>query len=259
MSSIKKMKIILVFITLCISSLNSVVLYCRYSFEWWPASDEKYSCVTTLSEVSTNQRLTAVNGDHLVGKNYSDVESIDFAGCSGSTFIPRRMLNFFPNLVGIRLDNCGILVLSGNELNEYERLTHFAVESTQLERIPGNFFASTPEISVIGFAENQLKYVGYNLLRNLTNLLWISFNNNDCISQTATTSEEIDALIENLTEKCVDVFETTTALTTITTEMSSTESSTIQVTEATTPSKGVGVEINFLVMILVVLKFQILS
>lgn len=235
------MKLILCLISI-ISSTSAVILNCQYFYEWWPLAGEKYSCVTTLSEVSTNQRLTAVNGNHLNSNNHSDVESIEFIDCTGSTFIPRNMLNFFPNLIGVRLVNCGILILSGSELNEYGNLSLFAVEGTRLERIPGNFFSSTPLISIVGFADNKLKHVGSKLFIDLTNLSWISFYNNECINQTANTREEISMLIGNLTLQCVDILEITTTTPVITTtEMSSTVSTTEM---QTSPLKAGIIELN---------------
>lgn len=241
------MKLLLCLISI-ISSSSAVILNCQYSDEWWPLAGVKYTCITTLSEVSTNQRLTAISGNHLDSKNHSDVESIEFIDCTGSTFIPRSMLNFFPSLIGVRLVNCGILVLSGSELNEYENLSLFAVESTQLERIPGNFFSPTPKISVVGFNDNKLKYVGSKLLKDLTNLSWISFYNNDCINQTATTREEISKLIGDLTLQCVDILEITTSTTVMTTtEMSSTVSTTD--VQTTTLKAGI-IELNVAIKIL---------
>lgn len=242
-----KMKLILCLISTILSSI-AIKLNCNYSFEWWPVSGKKYSCVTTLSEVSTNQRLTEISGDHQNSKNHSDVESIEFIDCTGSTFIPRNIMFFFPNLIGVRLVNCGILILSGSELNEYGNLSLFAVEGTQLERIPGNFFSATPLISIIGFADNKLKYVGSTLLNNLPNLSWISFYNNECINQTATKPEEISMLIGNLTSQCVDTFEilTTTTVKT-TTEMSSTVSTTEM--QTTTLKAGI-IELNIAIKIL---------
>lgn len=250
----------LIFLLTIFPSLNSVVLNCEYSFERWLITIEKYSCVTTLSEVSTNQRLTGVNGNHLENKNHSNVESIEIIDCTGSTFIPRNMLNFFPNLIGIRLVNCGTLILSGNELNEYNNLSLFAIESTKVERIPGNFFSTTPQISVIGFADNSIKYVGSKLLTNLTNLSWVSFHNNECISQTATTRDEISVLIESLITSCVDILEVTTT-TTITT--SSTESSENPTTTTTTemaaeaPNDGRKNPFSFIFMINILILMKL--
>lgn len=247
-------KIIVVILAL-ITSSYAVTINCEYSLESWPIVNYKYSCMTTLSEVSTNQRLTGVRGDHQVGKNHSDVESINFSDCTGSTFIPRDMLNFFANLIGIRLINCGILILSGNELNEYQNLQLFAVESTRLERIPGNFFASTPQITVIGFAENNLKHVGSKLLQSLNNLAWISFFDNDCINQTATSSAEIPSLITNLTANCIDIFEETTVTsTTITTSEVTPEMTT---EEETTTMGSEDVKENFIMLVMTLILYGI--
>lgn len=207
------------------SSSYSVVLDCVYSPHWWPAGvGEKFTCITTLSEVSTTKVVTSIRGEP-ENKTLADVESISFNSCHGTIFIPQDMQNFFPNLIGIQMFHCGVLTLDGNELNQYENLQLFAIESTQLERIPGNFFAMTPQIKVIGFAENDLKYVGSKLLNSLNNLTWVSFYNSGCINQTATSSTEIESLISHLTTNCIDIFEITTTRTTSTTVMTSDSSS----------------------------------
>lgn len=253
-------KVIFIILALFTQSY-SVILECKYLSEWWPKMEFKYSCVTTLSEVSTTQRLRAVNGEHEAGKNNSHVESIEFQGCTGSTFIPKDMLIFFPNLIAIRLMSCGSLILTGNELNEYENLQMFAVEMTKIERIPGNFFAFTPQISIIGFADNNLKYVGSKLLQTLNNLSWISFANNDCINQTATSLDEIPSLITNLVANCIDILEetTSTTFTSIMTSSAMTTEETTVVGETTTKvTNGCeGVKVNLMVVtILIILKFN---
>lgn len=252
-------KVIFIIFTLFTSS-SSVILDCEYSLEWWPKVDLKYSCVSTLSEVSTIQRVTGVNGNHESDRNNSHVQSIEFQDCTGSTYIPQNMLNFFPNLIGIRLINCGILILSGNELSEHQNLQLFAVESTKLERIPGNFFEPTPQITVIGFADNNLKHVGFNLLKSLNNLSWVSFYNNDCINQTATSLNEIPSLITNLATNCIDIFEeptTTTSTTILNSESTSDETTTQGNFEETTTNGCTFIPKSVLITIIMFLSVRI--
>lgn len=166
-----------------------------------------YRCRAEISGIFDSRNLTDVSGDHLVGKNNTDVGEIFITGYTDLDFVPQGMIKFFPNLVAIGLIYSGIRKLNGDELHEYPRLKMTTLSHGQLERISGNLFQKTPEMVIIVFFNNSIIHVGDNLLNNLENLDFVNFLFNACIDMQSINP--FDRLIENLRTFCRDV-ETTT-------------------------------------------------
>lgn len=144
-------------------------------------------------------------GTHAAGYLSSDVKAIWFrANCDQLTHVPRGLLDFFPNIVEISIHYCGIVTLSGRELEEYPKLQSWTMHGTEVEKIPGNFFKATPDMSFVGFQNNKIKFVGRKLLENLTKLQKVNFQENVCINDFSMNFNEVKKLIESLKLKCAD-------------------------------------------------------
>lgn len=168
-----------------------------------------YECRADISLTATNGSVSAVNiiNGHTNGRTNNDIQALFFKNCKNLTFIPQGLTNFFPNLIAINLQECGIEKLSGNELNSYPNLKWFSLYYNKIERIPGNFFSKTPDIFFVSMNTNKIKYVGKNLLEPLTNATWIRFYNNVCVNASASDSSGLPTLINALDVQCPDTCE----------------------------------------------------
>lgn len=84
------------------------------------------------------------------------------------------------------------------------------MHGTEVERIPGNFFKSTPDMAFVGFQNNKIKYVGAELLENLPKLQKVNFQENVCINDFSMNAKELKRLINDLKTKCQDEEKPTT-------------------------------------------------
>jgi chromosome segregation ATPase len=140
-------------------------------------------------------------------------------------------LNFFPNFIAFSIQRCAISHLNGNELEEYPNLKWYTHFDSNVTRIPGNYFASTPNMSSVNFERNRIQHVGESLLDNLQDLQRAIFSDNICISKDAENPSEIPALIETLRQNCPDIEQDTT--TTLATTLYTTQG-TFSTTQGTT-------------------------
>lgn len=104
----------------------------------------------------------------------------------------------------------------------------WSLTSSNLERIPGNFFANSKLLIYISFRDNKITQVGDGLLDELSNLNQVDFSGNECIDLRATGSLEVSALKEVLKSQCVDE--------SVTTEPSTSSSTTTEITTTTSTS-----------------------
>lgn len=189
-------------IFLFFASTSAISFNCQYKEVSWLAMGMNYQCQTEALNVGASQYVTSVYGNHTPNKTIDDVVAIHIQNCTNLSYIPKGLLDFFPNLVGIYLDGCSISSLSGTELNEHPKLTLFALEFSPLNYVPGNLFAQTPDMVLISFAENKINGAGRNLLSNLNKLSQAYFELNVCVNKNGNTTEEIIDLIDTLNSDC---------------------------------------------------------
>jgi len=184
------------------TSTSAITINCLFKEVYWMSMGLNYQCQAQPLGIGGPQYVTKAYGRHADNKTHADVTGIHFANCAKLTYIPKGILNIFPNLVGIYLDGCGIESLNGTELKEYPQLKVFALEKSSLSYVPGDLFAPTPDIELISFVANTIKSTGKNLLNDLTKLSEVYFEGNICIDSNATTTEEVPTFIETLESDC---------------------------------------------------------
>lgn len=213
-----------IFLLAIISTGCAFNLNCTFRMSAIQLLPSVYSCYKfSVSNVNESETLTAVYGTHMEGKSIDDVGFLWLDNAHDFTIFPRGIENFFHNLValGVRYGNISSLI--GDELMPFGNLTWFVLNNNMVERIPGNFFASTPLVHSVWFNNNNIKHVGDNLLDSLSQLGYASFEVNYCVDKIASTSGEVPFLIEHLRNNCSDI-ETTSESTSTTIETITTTS-----------------------------------
>lgn len=201
--------------------INGFKLTCNYQ-EHFSMIGLDYMCM--VQEIDFSENLPYLNeafGNHMKNKSNQDVTYIFIYGQPQLKSIPKGMLKVFPNLLSIHVENSAITELIGDELNQYRNLKSFELLSTQVERIPANFFSFTPKIEYIFFINNKIKWIGRDLLRNKPKLISAAFDE-ICIKKKLMTpiAEVIDALknqcAENIQRTTKNIATTTTRIPTTT-------------------------------------------
>jgi hypothetical protein len=206
-----------------VSSASGIIINCYFKDGIWNVLGKVYTCEVLSADFSDNStHITGVGGTHLRGKSSADVKMILFSynKCPENLRkIPKGLLNHFPNFIGLTFSKSPISTLNGDELDEYSNLQYFGHNYSNLRRIPGNFFKSTPNMKYISFWGNKIQNVGAKLLDHLKSLQQVYFYGNSCINKYVESSSRVPGLIEELRQKCPDIEpETTTQITTTTSE-----------------------------------------
>lgn len=214
---------IFILLTTTFSLSTSFQVFCRYNIGLhWNHLGNIYNCEVTSSSLIAGPNITSVHGTHMFGRSNFDVGGIFFnTNCGQINTVPRNIRDFFPNLIAISMNSCGISTLNGDELRPYDTLIWIKISNSRtLSRIPGNLFSSTPNMIHVSFRSNQITQVGRDLLEPLQHIRSADFASNVCINFFAWSPPEIVTLIQTLRRQCPhddDIFVTTTELMSTTT------------------------------------------
>lgn len=137
----------LLIILLLIATTNSIKIGCYFTFGInFVNLGKLYGCDVYSMDFSDNStHVINFIGNHQYGNSSIDVKGIQFCNYQNYnlTAVPKGLLTIFPNIIGFTFAKCNINYLHGNELDEYPNLQFWTFAHTNLERIPGEFFAST--------------------------------------------------------------------------------------------------------------------
>lgn len=163
-----------------------------------------YFCEVKKIWDDEEQRVKFVNGSHLEGRSEKNVMSIIFKDLENLNYIPKNLLQFFPNLISISSYNTNLSRISSSDLESYSELKFFTLMNSKISYLPSDLFKFNTKLESILISENgYLDHVGKKLLENLKYLKKADFNGNQCIHFYADTPEQIEELKRELaTDEC---------------------------------------------------------
>jgi hypothetical protein len=141
----------------------------------------------------------------MVGKSNRDVAQmvITHPNCRELTFVPQRINDFFPNLIGLSFSECGIAKLTGTELKDLSNLQSIMYLRGSLEKLPGKLFKPNPKLKQMLFHNNRISKVSWNLLNHLRDLITVNFFNNVCIQEAVNNNRTgVLQMVQNLRIRC---------------------------------------------------------
>lgn len=187
---------------LLITLTHSMDIECDYHEEELLNFGNRYICDVEVKHYGFSRSVKSVTGVHLPGKNNSDVEIVSFGHQKQITNIPENLNKFFPNLIGLEIENGSISSLFGHELRKYPKLKLLRLDNNYIESIPSGFFDGNPELEAVSFQSNRIVKIGQELFRGLFNLSFMNFNFNQCISTTSNRHQNVTSVLKILRKNC---------------------------------------------------------
>lgn len=134
----------------------------RVLWERWIRNEvltPKYTCVVHTSPVvKQNTVITSIKGAHLPGKTNSDVQAIIFMSKTAH-FVPKGLNEFFPNLIAMKIVDCGLKSISREDLEGLENLSMMFLNNNELMSLPNDLFAKMPKLQMISMRANKLEVI----------------------------------------------------------------------------------------------------
>jgi hypothetical protein len=101
--------------------------------------------------------------------------------------MPKGLEKLFPQIEAIGIEISKLREIKKEDLAPFPKLKKLWIQYNDLETLPSDLFESNPELSLVSFPGNKLKFVGGNILSPLKKLIWVYFGSNPCIDMAAYT------------------------------------------------------------------------
>jgi len=164
---------VLIFIILVKSqSINSQTIFCLYS-----ETASGYTCELFIFNPDGFDNITIINGQHIVGKSDSDVQSIISLG-GLSTNIPRIFCDRFFNVKSINFSSLNIERIGINSFWNCRNLMSLDVQMNQIASIHQLAFVNTANLTSINLQHNKITNSSNNVFFGLYNLTVLNVGDN---------------------------------------------------------------------------------
>jgi Leucine-rich repeat (LRR) protein len=142
-----------------------------------------YSCDGTDIDSETSPgTITAVTGTHTTDKSSADVQGIRLwdENCNLKVF-PPNFVDFFPNLTSVWINDCGLTEISAKSFERLTGLVEIDLAFNRLQFVHGNLLRNFGSLKFLYLNDNEVSYVGPNLVQPLKSLIYVTLENNLCI------------------------------------------------------------------------------
>lgn len=166
-----------------INNSRALVLNCNFQTVNWSVVGSSYTCTGSFQTVGDVRNVTGVTGNHLDGRNNSDVTAIAVSSQLLMAGIPREIENFFPNLAILSFSYTNILQVTREDLKPFPHLRVLILFNNRLEKLDSDLFVDSPNLQYINLSQNRLRHLGPGVFKPLNNLSTLRLLDNICINQ----------------------------------------------------------------------------
>lgn len=126
---------------------------CRFALIDWENNSILYTCEVTVASITEpHTDIANFKGRHILGKSNIDVKAISFKHTQVKYF-PRRISDFFPNLIALQIENCGLTSISRRDLNGLQNLNDVSIFDNDLVELPNDLFKNFDKLTMIYWME----------------------------------------------------------------------------------------------------------
>lgn len=181
-----------------LKTTSAIAVICSYKMHSFNIVGSVYTCDARVN-FDGNENVTTVSGNHQSGKGDNNVMGIRLVSLN-LPFVPTNINNFFPNLIVLDLFTNIITSISKRHLMPFPSLQYLSLEKNRIDSLDGNLFSGMNSLRRIDFDNNYIRHVGHDLYLPTGGSIY--FYNNPCISQAATTPDQVASLKLNLLRNC---------------------------------------------------------
>lgn len=154
---------------------------CRFRKRLWGSFQDSYEVHKQTLVESMWDKTLKFSGEGVTDETHLLIKSIYFENCLMRK-IPSGLSELFPNLETLSVNQCGLEIISQDDLIGFKNLKALMLPNNDLTSLPGNLFEENKLIEKICFKGNKLTSIGRNLLDPLLKVSAVDFSNNFCIN-----------------------------------------------------------------------------
>lgn len=165
-------------------------------------AENKYACNGAITNAENPGTVTNITGDHLQGRNHSDVRGFLMRGDIHLSMIPGGIENFLPNINAISWTNGSLSSIDSFTFKAFPNMDIITLNENKIVSLESGLFFYTRRIRQFGLSFNLLENVAHNLMTSATYLYSVGMYQNPCISVFASNIIEVQALGTRLPITC---------------------------------------------------------
>jgi hypothetical protein len=162
-----------------------------------------YICDAQVLDTNVTDTVRAVGKNHASGYSNTHVKGLRIIDANLPIF-PKEIEKFFPNLQIISIFRSNLANISASDLKPFVNLMYLFLDDNKLQALDGNLFENTPHLKKISFDNNNLVFVGGNILNPLRSLTNAFFFGNRCVSRYVFSASDLPLLKRDFETKCWD-------------------------------------------------------
>jgi hypothetical protein len=150
---------------------------------------------------SDNRNVTTFSGSSKPGKTISDVRSLIIRDKT-CPYFPRQLEKFVPDLEMVVIERSSLREIKNVDLKPLQKLRFLYLSNNILDTLENHLFEGNSKLEIVNFDSNNIRSIGFQILKPLASLKEVSLLNNQCINEVASNSTAIANLKKNLVVKC---------------------------------------------------------
>lgn len=161
--------------------VSSIELECDFSTTYWNGYGDLYMCrVTEGSGLEAKERISAVIGNHSMGKSNKDVEAFTAWSLDRfkSHFVPTGIGNIFPNLKAIQFVNAKVPEIEREDFENMKNLSSLHLAHNLIRIVPSDALKDLPELTQLYLYGNLIEKLESECFDSLHKLFFIDLSNN---------------------------------------------------------------------------------
>jgi hypothetical protein len=187
----------------------AVVIECYFETGSWLAVGNVYTCGlhADSSITSPGVTVTSANGNHEPSMSHADVQNF-FSFEATINFMPRGLIDVFPNLIGIWIIGAGMKEIHQSDLEQFPRLKCLGLYNNALTIIEQDLFRFNPELEFIALGYNKITQIHPTVFDHLNKLSALWLQSNVCIHALTLNQLATVSLISRVKQECRGDFNT---------------------------------------------------
>lgn len=196
------MELILIFFS-ALSLSSAITIECNYR-DIYLTTETSYGCDGTHLTDGNDREITSVTGNHKEGRSNYNTDTLRIWKYCTLEMVPNNIVNFYPNLIALWLNGCGIPQISAEDFKNLSHLIELDLASNKIRYVHENSFSSLKELQFLYMRDNKIIFVGPNVLQPLHAIKYVGFNDNSCISSSTFNfvEEQVRNFIIDLAIQC---------------------------------------------------------
>jgi hypothetical protein len=138
----------------------------------------------------------------------SEATVVDFDSPSRIDFLPKKILNDFPQLNGMVIENCETftIVKNGFFTDDFGAIQYLYLERNKIETVENNAFQHLTKLKWITLGYNQLSSLPHKIFKKNSELIFVFLNSNQINSITPDFFKNLDKLqfVSFLSNQCIN-------------------------------------------------------